>query len=405
MVTGDNINTAISIARQCGILTEDGHAMLGKEFSSMSKVKLIEKLPKLQVMARSSPLDKYRLVSLLMECGETVAVTGDGSNDSTALRKADVGLAMGKCGTELAKMASDIVILDDNFNSIVSALKWGRCIYDNVRSFLQFQLTVNVCALLMTFVGSLVLKKSPMRAIQLLWVSLIMDSIGALALATKRPFESLLDRPPYGNSSKLISRLMIRNIAAHGIWQAIILTTILFGAEEFYGIDVSVKDLRQTFFFNTFVFFQVFNLLNSRVADQSTPFFEGLFSNGFFWGLFVLIVAIQVILVEFGGSVFGTCGLNWKHWLISVAFGATELLAGVIFRCFKVKDETTDLLVVNREEKRESVRRKYTGMTPTMMWREPEEGQPAPANQPAPPPIPVVRRHPSAVIEAPAPPI
>jgi Ca2+-transporting ATPase len=405
MVTGDNINTAMSIARQCGILTDDGHAILGKEFSSMSKVKLIEKLPKLQVMARSSPLDKYRLVSLLMECGETVAVTGDGSNDSTALRKADVGLAMGMCGTELAKMASDIVILDDNFSSIVSALKWGRCIYDNVRSFLQFQLTVNVCALLMTFVGSLVLKKSPLRAIQLLWVSLIMDSIGALALATKKPYESLLNRPPYGNSSKLISRLMIRNIAGHAIWQSIILTTILFGAERFYKIDLNVKDSGQTFFFNTFVFFQVFNLLNARVADQSTPFFEGLFSNGIFWMLFILIVAIQTFLVEFGGSVFGTCGLNWKHWLISVAFGATELVYGAILRLFKVKDETTELLIVNREEKRESLRRRYTGMTPTMMWREPEEGKPGPAIPQAPPPIPVVRRHPSAIFEAPAPPI
>lgn len=397
MVTGDNINTAVSIARQCGILTDDGHAMLGKEFSSMSKVKLIEKLPKLQVMARSSPLDKYRLVSLLMECGETVAVTGDGSNDSTALRKADVGLAMGMCGTELAKMASDIVILDDNFNSIVAALKWGRCIYDNVRSFLQFQLTVNVCALAITFIGSCVLKKSPMRAIQLLWVSLIMDSIGALALATKGPFDSLLDRPPYGSASKLISRLMLRNIAAHGLFQAALLMTILFGADAFYKVDTSIENAQQTFFFNSFVWMQIFNLLNARVADQSTPFFEGLFSNWIFWFLFFFIIFVQVILVEFGGRVFGTNHLNWKHWLISIALGATELVFGWIIRFWKIRDETTERLIVQREEKREVMKRKYTGMTPTMMWREPEEGQPANTAQGPKPPIPVVRRHPSAI--------
>ncbi|KAH0787706.1 calcium-translocating P-type ATPase, PMCA-type family protein [Histomonas meleagridis] len=372
MVTGDNINTAVSIARQCGILTEDGHAMLGKEFSSMSKVQLIDRLPKLQVLARSSPLDKYRLVSLLMECGEVVAVTGDGSNDSTALRKANVGLAMGQCGTELAKMASDIVILDDNFNSIVSALKWGRCIYDNVRSFLQFQLTVNVCALIISFVGSCILQGSPFRAIQLLWVSLIMDSIGALALATKGPIESLLDRPPYGESGALISRLMYRNIIVHALWQTGLCLLVLFGAEKFFELDTSNDKAQSTFLWNTFVFCQVFNLLNSRVTDQSQSFFEGFFSNPYFWGLFVLIVVVQVILVEFGGDVFGCIGLGWKQWLYSVGFALTELIVGAILRLIPIHDDTSERLIVNREKKREIMRRRYTGMTPSMMWRAPD---------------------------------
>ena len=374
MVTGDNINTAVSIARQCGILSQDGHAMLGREFSAMSKVQLIERLPKLQVLARSSPLDKYRLVSLLMECGEVVAVTGDGSNDSTALRKANVGLAMGLCGTELAKMASDIVILDDNFNSIVSALKWGRCIYDNVRSFLQFQLTVNVCAMVITFVASCVLKESPFRAIQLLWVSLIMDSIGALALATKGPIESLLDRPPYGESGALISRLMYRNILTHALWQVAICLLVLFGHEKFFHLDTS-RDERamSTFLFNTFVFCQIFNLLNARVTDMRQSFFEGLFSNGFFWALFIFITVVQCLLVEYGGTVMGTCGLGWEQWLWSVGLALTELLCGSILRLIPIKDDTEQRLIVNREEKRAAMRRRYTGMTPSMMWRAPEE--------------------------------
>jgi len=369
MVTGDNINTAISIARQCGILTKNGIPMLGKEFSQLSKVQLIDKLPKLQVLARSSPLDKYRLVSLLIECGEVVAVTGDGSNDSTALRKANVGLSMGLCGTELAKMASDIVILDDNFNSIVKALMWGRCIYDNVRSFLQFQLTVNVTALALSFVGSCILQGSPFKAIQLLWVSLIMDSIGALALATKGPFDALLDRPPYGEAGVLISKLMYRNIIGHSIYQLLILLIILFGYKEFFGISPNVKYYMNSFLFNTFVFFQVFNLFNARIADETTPFFQGLFSNAFFWVLLLIIVVIQTIITEFGSDVFGCRGLNWKYWLLSVGFGASELIFGFFLRLVKMDDDTTARLIVNREEKREIMRRKYSAMTPSMMWR------------------------------------
>ncbi|KAK8871058.1 hypothetical protein M9Y10_008971 [Tritrichomonas musculus] len=376
MVTGDNINTAISIARECGILSEDGHAMLGKEFSSMSKVQLIDKLPKLQVMARSSPLDKYRLVSLLMECGEVVAVTGDGSNDSTALRKANVGLAMGLCGTELAKMASDIVILDDNFNSIVSALKWGRCIYDNVRSFIQFQLTVNVCAMVIAFIGSCVMRESPFRAIQLLWVSLIMDSFGALALATKAPFESLLNRPPYGESGALISPLMYRNIIVHGLYQTGVCLLVLFGAEKFFKVDINKDRAESTFLFNTFVFCQIFNLLNSRVTDRTQSFFEGLFSNGYFWLIWVMITVVQVILVEFGGKVFGCTHMPWNQWLWSVGMALGEMIVGAILRLIPIKDNTTERLIINRVQKRQIMKRRYTGMTPSMMWRAPDVEDP-----------------------------
>lgn len=373
MVTGDNLNTAISIARQCGILTNEGICMTGPQFSATSKTELLERLPKLQVLARSSPLDKYRLVGLLMETGEVVAVTGDGSNDSPALKKANVGLSMGKCGTELAKMASDIVILDDNFISIVSAVKWGRCIYDNVRGFLQYQLTVNVSAMLITFVGSCVLKRSPMKAIQLLWISLIMDSIGALALATKGPFESLLDRPPYGESGALIAPLLYRNIGVHAMFQAVILLLILFGGDVIFGIDLNNPTLETTFIFNVFVFFQVFNLLNARVADETTGFFEGLFENWVFWALLFGIAIIQVVLVEVGGDIFGTCGLKWNLWLWSIGFGALELVVGIITRRFHIQDNTKERLVVHREGKRAEIRKRYSRMTVSAMWRESDE--------------------------------
>jgi Ca2+-transporting ATPase len=186
MVTGDYINTAKAVARQCGILTDDGAAITGMDFSSMSKLELLALLPKLQVIARSSPLDKYRLVGLLMEAGEIVAVTGDGSNDAPAMKRANCGIAMGQYGTELAKMASDIVILDDDFSLIVVALKCGRATYDNVRSYATYQTTVNCVAITIAFIGALALGTPLLKAIQLLWTNLIVGAIRALALATHK---------------------------------------------------------------------------------------------------------------------------------------------------------------------------------------------------------------------------
>lgn len=370
MVTGDFINTARAISKECGILTDDGIAMMGEEFSKMSKLELIEILPKLQVLARSSPRDKYRLVSLLMESGEVVAVTGDGSNDSAALKKANVGLSMGQCGTELAKMASDIVILDDNFNSIVSALKWGRCVYDNVRGFLQFQLTVNMAAMIIAFIGSCVLHSSPLKTIQLLWVNLIMDSLGALALATRGPSDSLLLRPPYGESDGLISNVLLRNIVGHTVYQLIVLFLILFGHEEIFGLvdNSPEKDTVSTMVFNTFVYCQVFNLLNSRLAAQDTKFFEGLFNNPYFICIFFVIGGLQAILVEVGGAAFQTVPLNYKYWLISIAFGAGSLIIGFFLRLIRLKDKTTHKLQALRTLRKKEIQEKYRGMNAEQMW-------------------------------------
>lgn len=374
MVTGDFINTAKAIAYQCGILSVDGIAMMGEEFSSRSKLDLIEILPKLQVMARSSPRDKYRLVSLLMESGEVVAVTGDGSNDSAALKKANIGLSMGLCGTELAKMASDIVILDDNFNSIVSALKWGRCIYDNVRGFLQFQLTVNFAAMIIAFIGSIALKESPLKTLQLLWVNLIMDSLGALALATKGPTDALLLRPPYGESDGLISNILVRNIVGQCIYQMIFLLLILFGAKKIFHINEPVDDAQSihvsTMVFNTFVYFQVFNLINSRVTSSDMNVFDGLFSNWVFIFIFVLIAALQAIITEFGGSAFETTHLNWKEWLICLALGFGSLIIGALLRLIKLKDRTSEKLNVLRAQRKQQMIKRYNGKSIEEQWAE-----------------------------------
>ncbi|KAL4876710.1 hypothetical protein BJY04DRAFT_222885 [Aspergillus karnatakaensis] len=206
MVTGDNIITARSIAIECGIFT-DGIIMEGPEFRNLSEAELDRIIPRLQVLARSSPDDKRVLVSRLKALGETVAVTGDGTNDAPALKAADVGFSMGISGTEVAKEASEIILMDDNFTSIVTALKWGRAVNDAVQKFLQFQITVNITAVILSFVTSMYDDNMEpiLKAVQLLWINLIMDTMAALALATDPPTDAILDRPPQPKSAPLIT--------------------------------------------------------------------------------------------------------------------------------------------------------------------------------------------------------
>jgi len=369
MVTGDFIETAKAIATECGILDESKGeiAIEGQNFFKLDKLQLLETVPNLRVMARSSPMDKLRLVSFLMECGEVVAVTGDGSNDSPALKQADVGLSMGLCGTELAKMASDIVILDDNFNSIVTALKWGRCVYDNVRGFLQFQLTVNFTAMLVAFIGSIILHDSPLKTIQLLWVNLIMDSFGALALATRGPLDSLLSRPPYGRGDSLLSNVLIRNITGHCIYQIIVLLLILFGFESIFGFDKSLdtdtgKRQVSSLVFNTFVYMQVFNLINARIAGQDQSVMEGLFTNNYFIGIFLGIAIFQVLITETFGKAFHVIGLPLSQWLLSLGFALGVLIVGAFLRMIPLEDHTSDKLNALRKLRTSQVRRLYEGM-------------------------------------------
>lgn len=373
MVTGDYINTAKAIARQCGILTENTIAIEGQEFAKKSKIELLNIVPKLRVMARSSPRDKYRLVDLLMEMGEVVAVTGDGSNDSAALKRANVGLSMGQCGTELAKMASDIVIMDDNFNSIVSALKWGRCVYDNVRGFLQFQLTVNFSAMIIAFVGSVYLHESPLRTIQLLWVNLIMDSLGALALATFGPSDALLYRPPYGESDGLLSKVLIRNIVGQTIYQMLALFLILFLSDPLFGIPNDPDNVEQqthlsSLVFNVFVYMQVFNLLNSRVAGQDMSIIDGLFKNFYFIAIFVIISVLQAIIALFLQSAFDTSDLTSHDWLITFGFGLGSLFIGSILRMIHLKDTTSYKLYMLRDQRKREIHQLYSHMTTEEQW-------------------------------------
>jgi P-type Ca2+ transporter type 2C len=275
MVTGDNLNTACAIARNAGILTADGLAIEGPDFRVMTPAAVDALIPRLQVMARSSPEDKFLMVTRLNgyaipatkeeweekhkgenvtweadrdrilpghreewlstrpDGGQVVGVTGDGTNDAPALKAADVGLAMGISGTKVAQSAADIVILDDKFSSIVRAIMWGRSVYDSIRKFLQFQLTVNLVALSIVFIGACAGFSPPLNAVMMLWVNLVMDTLGALALATEPPSMAVLDRKPYKRSAPLLSYPIIRNIVCQGIFQLILLLIMLFNADLF----------------------------------------------------------------------------------------------------------------------------------------------------------------------------
>lgn len=373
MVTGDNIETAKAIAKQCGILTEDGICMTGNEFRKTPKLELLEKLPKLQVLARSMPMDKFRLVRILKEVGEVVAVTGDGTNDALALKTAHVGLSMGLCGTEIAKEASDICILDDNFKSILMAILWGRCVFDNVRRFLQFQLTVNVSALVISFLGSCVWEESPLKPIQLLWVNLIMDTFGALALATERPRNYLLHRPPYGKKVQLLNGILMTNIAGQSVYQIIVLLIILIAGPNIWNDIQQHTTQHYTLLFNAFVYCQVFNLLNSRIVAKAQKFFDGMFSNPLFIIIFIGVAGVQAIIVEFGKKVFQTHHLTWIHWLSSLAFGAGSLLIGLFLRLIPVKELSYEEVEKQREAMYESLKETLRGLTEDEQWAQEAE--------------------------------
>lgn len=265
MVTGDNIVTGRAIARECGIYhPEDGGiAMEGPDFRRRSEKELKELVPKLKVLARSSPEDKRILVRTLKELGETVAVTGDGTNDAPALKMADIGFSMGIAGTEVAKEASAIILMDDNFASIVKGMMWGRAVNDSVKKFLQFQLTVNVTAVVLTFVSAVASSKeeSVLNAVQLLWVNLIMDTFAALALATDPPNRSVLDRKPDRKSAPLITLPMTKMIIGQAICQLAITFCLNFGGRALLGYGTSDHEAMRlnTLVFNTFVWLQIFN--------------------------------------------------------------------------------------------------------------------------------------------------
>eukprot|EP00052_Salpingoeca_macrocollata_P027037 m.254621 g.254621 ORF g.254621 m.254621 type:complete len:1271 (-) comp22682_c3_seq6:83-3895(-) len=346
MVTGDNMITARAIAYNCGIIQpgDDSLVLEGPDFRRMvvkdDKVDheaLAKIWQRLRVIGRCSPRDKYHLVQGLIHAGQVVAVTGDGTNDGPALSEADVGFAMGIAGTGVAKEASDIIITDDNFSSIVKAISWGRNVYDSISKFLVFQLTVNIVAISVAFIGACALNESPIRAVQLLWVNLIMDTFASLALATEPPTPELLKRDPYGRHQPLISRIMARQMVGHSLYQLPILLILVFAGDKIFDIesgrqlDHNADPTRHyTIVFNTFVLMQIFNEINARKIHNQLNVFSGFFNNPIFVGIIVGTLAVQALIVEFGGRAFSVTGLTGVQWLVCILIGMGELVWNVV---------------------------------------------------------------------------
>lgn len=394
MVTGDFIRTAIAISQEVGILSPqeaskaierieqpDGKGLVtsskilaieGEEFRIISggykkveeegevdgkkkkyrfELNDVEKFKKvtenLKVIARASPDDKFLLVLGLKQLGNIVAVTGDGTNDAPALKKSDVGFAMGKRGTDIAKNASDIVLLDDSFSSIVTAIKYGRNVFDCIRKFLQFQLTCNVVAVFMTLLGGVILSDSPLNSIQMLWVNLIMDSFASLALATEPPSDKLLHRKPYPKDSDIITDTMKINIGAQAIFQIIVLIIIIFYGDVLFGVP-SDRELTHftwndkngyhfTIFFNIFVLLQVFNSINARKLQRSElNVFENIFNNVYYILIQFVIIIGQILMVTFGGRALRTHPLSFNQHLGCILIASLSLVVGFIVKILPI---------------------------------------------------------------------
>ncbi|XP_012080805.1 calcium-transporting ATPase 10, plasma membrane-type isoform X1 [Jatropha curcas] len=345
MVTGDNLQTARAIALECGILRSNEAmepiVIEGKVFRGLSDTEREERAEQILVMGRSSPNDKLLFVQALKKRRHVVAVTGDGTNDAPALHEADIGLSMGIQGTEVAKESSDIIILDDNFASVVKVVRWGRSVYANIQKFIQFQLTVNVAALIINVVAAVSSGDVPLNAVQLLWVNLIMDTLGALALATEPPTDHLMHRPPVGRREPLITNIMWRNLLIQAAYQVSVLLVLNFRGRTLLGLKDDnlehANKVKNTLIFNAFVLCQIFNEFNARKPDELNVF-QGITKNRLFMGIVAVTLVLQIIIIEFIGKFTSTVKLNWKQWLVSVAIAIISWPLAAVGKLIPVPD-------------------------------------------------------------------
>ena len=336
IVTGDTPATAREIGRQIGIWKEgdtDEQIITGVDFENLPDEEAAKRVLKLKIMCRARPTDKQRLVELLKRNGEVVAVTGDGTNDAPALNHADVGLSMGT-GTSVAKEASDITLLDDSFNSIATAVMWGRSLYHNIQRFILFQLTINLSALLIVLIGSIVGHELPLTVTQMLWVNMIMDTFAAAALASLPPNEKVMNEPPRKTSDFIISPTMRNYILGIGISFAILLLGMMFWTAHTGNV---LTRYELSVFFTTFVMLQFWNMFNAKAFLAHGSAFKGLKECTGFLLMMVIIPVGQFLIVQFGGDVFRTTPISFRDWIIIIVGTSFVLWIGELLRLLKRK--------------------------------------------------------------------
>lgn len=341
MITGDTPETARAIGYAIGLIdsrneriNEKGGAIsTSSRLQQLSDEELSSELVRMRIIARAQPLDKWRLVDLLQKRGEVVAVTGDGTNDAPALKKADVGLAMGCCGTEVAKEASEIVLLDDSFATIVKAVRWGRSLYENIQKFLQFQLTINVSALMITFLGILLFNiKAPFTILQLLWINVIMDTFASLALCSEPPRAGIMRMKPKRRDEPIVTPMIRRNILTTAAFFVVVMLSLLVAMKKGFlaGSGPIVQPpftARQvTLFFTVYIFFQVWNQINCRSLYPDASGFKGILANRIFLLIASFVAVGQFFIVQFGGSLFQVEPLSFLEWVAILLLTSTVLL-------------------------------------------------------------------------------
>ncbi|KAL7703727.1 vacuolar-type Ca2 -ATPase [Lotmaria passim] len=368
MCTGDNLDTAVAISRQCGIFNPyyGDVAMTGQDFRNLvydayGDEERMEKfwpvLDHMTVMARSQPLDKQLLVLMLMTRGEVVAVTGDGTNDAPALRLANVGFVM-RSGTDIAVKSADIVLLDDNFRSVQRAVVWGRCVNDNIRKFLQLQLTVNYVSVALTFIGCLMAggASSPLTTVQLLWVNLIMDTLAALALATEEPNEDCLRRGPVSRKAPLISNRMNLTIFTAAAYMLLLTLAVEGYGNVWFRAGLKEGVEHQTIVFNVFVLCTLFHMLNCRKLYDELNMFEGIWTRSRpFIFVITFCFGFQILAVETFGEFMNVTSLRKDEWFACAMISVIVLIIGFISRLVPVRepvfDKTFDAEVLDDDAK------------------------------------------------------
>ena len=327
MLTGDNIRTARAIANELHMLDENHIAVEASDIDNMSDEELKRELKRIQVIARSTPLIKMRVVKLLKEEKNVVAVTGDGINDAPAIKHADVGIAMGIAGTDVTKEASDMVLLDDSFSTIIKGVQWGRGIYENFKRFIQFQLTVNVSSVVVVIASIVAGFPAPFTALELLWINIVMDGPPALTLGLEPIRDDLLKHKPTKRNANIISRSMLVRIFVNGVF-----ISIVFMLQHFTNFLGAESNEEATVLFTMFILFQLFNAFNCRELDE-TLMYKNLLRNKLMFGVFLLVLILQIAITQFGGAVFGTVPLSIIMWIkmIATAFTVIILSEGIKF--------------------------------------------------------------------------